>query len=187
MARDQRKPEANDKFEAPIGFPVFRRQLNRRDLLRITGGVMSFGALQGLLAACGGSSSNNTSTATTSSSSGGTTSTATSSSGTTSTAAASASPGAGVTKTGTMVNPGSNPPSSPTGTLNVAMTGDPTNLDPIATYSLANGRWESNVFSPLVWRDPNLVLYDGKNGDPGPEKGFGLAASWNYSTTRHWR
>jgi peptide/nickel transport system substrate-binding protein len=57
---------------------------------------------------------------------------------------------------------------------------DPVSLDPAQTYSLNNGRWQENVFSGLTWRDTNLVLYDGEDGRPAPNEGFGLAESWEY-------
>ncbi|HET9015588.1 MAG TPA: ABC transporter substrate-binding protein [Thermomicrobiaceae bacterium] len=175
MANEYPDPEWRDHRETPDGFLVFGRQLSRRDLLRLGGGMASLAAVQALLAACGGSAASPTAGAT--SSAGGAASTSTATSNT-----AGAPTGSPTAKTsGTLVNGGGSPPSSPTGQLRVAMTTDPTSLDPIDTYSLANGRWESNVFSPLVWRDPNLVVYDGLQGHPSPSQGFGLATSWNYT------
>jgi peptide/nickel transport system substrate-binding protein len=75
---------------------------------------------------------------------------------------------------------GGDAPAEATGELRIALQFDPQNLDPAATYSLNNGRWQSNVFSPLTWRDQNLVLYDGQDGRPTPDQGYGLAASWEY-------
>lgn len=164
-------------------FFVVGRQVSRRDFLRFSGGVAGFAAIQALLAACGGSSNNATSAST--SASNGTGSTATSASTAASSAASSGTPGSsGTSNTGNtakLVNGGGTAPSSASGELKIALAFDPTSLDPIDTYSLNNGRWETNVFSPLVWRDTNLVLYDGENGNPAPSEGFGLAESWNYS------
>ncbi len=63
--------------------------------------------------------------------------------------------------------------SQPAGTLTVALVADLMSLDPIGTYLLNNGRWQDNVFSPLVWRDPDLKTVS-------PPAGFGLATSWQY-------
>jgi peptide/nickel transport system substrate-binding protein len=72
------------------------------------------------------------------------------------------------------------PPTEAAGELRMALQFDPQNLDPAATYTLNNGRWQKNVYSPLTWRDENLVLYDGQDGRPTPDQGYGLAASWEY-------
>ena len=77
-----------------------------------------------------------------------------------------------------LFNPGETPPTAASGELNHALQFDPVNLDSIATYTVANARWEGAVYSPLTWRDPNLVLYDGLDGRPGPDQGFGLAAGF---------
>ncbi|HET7036064.1 MAG TPA: ABC transporter substrate-binding protein [Thermomicrobiaceae bacterium] len=178
-----RGPDPDGALETPDGFVVFGRQLSRRDLMRLGGGMAGLAAVQALLAACGGGSSNNSTAAATSGTSGAATSAPTSSGGAAGgSPAAAGSPSAGAAKTtGTLVNGGGSPPSSPTGELKVAIVADPTSLDPVDTYSLNNGRWQENIFSPLVWRDPNLVVYDGKDGHPSPAEGFGLAESWNYT------
>jgi peptide/nickel transport system substrate-binding protein len=165
-------------------FFVVGRQVSRRDFLRMSGGVAGFAAVQALLAACGGGSSDKTpaaSSASTASSSGG--STAASGSSTAASTSNSASPAASGSTKGTakLVNGGGTPPGSASGELKIALQFDPTSLDPLDTYSLNNGRWADNVFSPLVWRDTNLVLYDGEDGRPAPSDGYGLAESWNYS------
>src|SRR5687768_6003868 len=80
-----------------------------------------------------------------------------------------------------LFNPDETAPTEASGELNHALQFDPVNLDSIATYTVANARWEGAVYSPLTWRDPNLVLYDGLDGRPGPDEGFGLAASWEYT------
>jgi peptide/nickel transport system substrate-binding protein len=82
---------------------------------------------------------------------------------------------------GQLFNPSDTPPGEPSGELNLALQFDATNLDPMATYTLSNARWESEIYSPLTWRDPNLVMYDGLDGRPAPEEGYGLAASWEYA------
>jgi peptide/nickel transport system substrate-binding protein len=82
---------------------------------------------------------------------------------------------------GQLFNPSDAFPSDPTGTLNLALQFDATNLDPAATYTLSNARWEGEIYSPLTWRDPNLQLYDGQEGHPKPEDGYGLAAGWEYT------
>jgi peptide/nickel transport system substrate-binding protein len=79
-----------------------------------------------------------------------------------------------------LVNAEGDPTDTPTGELRIALAFDATSLDPIDTYSLNNGRWQQNVFSPLVWRDTNLVVYDGEGDNPAPSEGFGLAESWEY-------
>ncbi len=161
-------------------FFVVGRQVSRRDFLRLSGGVAGIAAVQALLAACGGSS--NSSPASTAAS-GGTGSTATSAATSAATPSSAGTPGTGsgsTSGTAKLVNGGGTAPSSASGELKIALAFDPTSLDPIDTYSLNNGRWETNVFSPLVWRDTNLVLYDGENGNPPPTDGFGLAESWNY-------
>lgn len=73
------------------------------------------------------------------------------------------------------------PPTEPTGEVTVALRFDPVNLDSIATYTLNNAHWEGAVYSALTFRDPNLVLYDGVDGRPGPAEGYGLAESWSYT------
>lgn len=80
-----------------------------------------------------------------------------------------------------LFNGGGTPPAEASGELTVALTFDPTNLDSAATYTVNNARWEGAVYSPLTFRDPNLVLYDGLDGRPAPSEGFGLAESWSYT------
>jgi peptide/nickel transport system substrate-binding protein len=80
-----------------------------------------------------------------------------------------------------LFNPGETPPTAPSGELKIALNFDPTNLDSAATYTVANAEWEGAVYSPLTWRDPNLVLYDGLEGRPSAADGFGLAESWQYA------
>jgi peptide/nickel transport system substrate-binding protein len=80
-----------------------------------------------------------------------------------------------------MFNPSETPPSAASGELHHALVFDPQNLDSIATYTVSNARWEGAVYSPLTWRDPNLVLYDGQDGRPTPDQGFGLASGWEYT------
>src|SRR5262245_31040079 len=80
-----------------------------------------------------------------------------------------------------LVNGGGTPPTAPSGELTHALTFDVQNLDSIMTYTLSNAHWESEVYSPLTWRDNNLVLYDGLEGRPTPDEGFGLAKSWEYA------
>jgi len=92
-------------------------------------------------------------------------------------AAQEATPAAGPAQ---LFNPSETPPSAPSGELRHALVFDPLNLDSTATYTVSNAHWEGAVYSPLTWRDPNLVLYDGLDGRPTPDKGFGLASSWEY-------
>jgi peptide/nickel transport system substrate-binding protein len=80
-----------------------------------------------------------------------------------------------------LFNPEGEPPTEPDGEITIALVFDPTNLDSTATYTVSNARWEGAVYSPLTWRDPNLVLYDGQDGRPAPSAGFGLAESWSYT------
>jgi peptide/nickel transport system substrate-binding protein len=80
-----------------------------------------------------------------------------------------------------LFNPSETPPTAAAGELRHALVFDPVNLDSIATYTVSNARWEGAVYSPLTWRDPNLVLYDGLDGRPTPAEGFGLAESWEYT------
>lgn len=144
------------------------RQITRRDMLRLSSGIASLAAVQALLTACGGSSG----ATDTPKAAGGVTSV----SGTAS-SATSAPSGNGAAK---LINSGNAPPTTPTGELRVAATIDFVSLDPIDTYSTGNGRWQENVFSPLIWRDQNLVIYDGKEGRPAPSEGYGLAESFQY-------
>ena len=168
----------SDGADEPRHMFVVGRQITRRDLLRLAGGAAGLTAAQALLAACG--SGGNSPTAT----SGGGAATTPISAGATATqgggvaASPSAGSAAGAAK---VVNGGGTPPSGPaSGELRIALAFDPTSLDPAATYTLNNGRWQENVFSGLTWRDTNLVLYDGKEGRPAPSEGFGLAESWEY-------
>ncbi len=184
MSRDSENRQSpgeagNDPSSGPSFF-VVGRQVSRRDFLRLSGGVAGIAAVQALLVACGGSSSKTTPAATTAS--GGTGATSTSAAATSATSGTPATTG-GTSPAGTakLVNGGGTAPSSASGELKIALAFDPTSLDPIDTYSLNNGRWQENVFSPLVWRDTNLVLHDGKSGNPAPTDGFGLAESWSYS------
>lgn len=173
---DRERSQPDDAIETPGGFLVLGRQINRRDLLRLGGGLAGFAAVQAVLAACGGGGGG---TATTGTTGGGTTATTTG--GATGTTAAGGTPTSGTAKaSAVLVNPGGNPPASPTGELKVAIAFDPTSLDPIDTYTLNNGRWQENIYSPLVWRDTNLVVYDGQGGRPEPSEGLGLAESWQY-------
>ncbi len=155
-----------------------RRGMSRRDLLRVSGAAASLAAVQALLTACGGSGgATNTapqSASAAASSSGTAAPKPTTASGTTS---AATTTGNGAAK---LVNPGGSPPSAPTGELRIGTSLDMMSLDPIDTYSLNNGRWQENVFSPLIWRDQNLVIYDGKEGRPAPSEGYGLAESFQY-------
>jgi peptide/nickel transport system substrate-binding protein len=80
-----------------------------------------------------------------------------------------------------LFNPSETPPTAASGELHHALEMDPQNLDSIQTYLVNNARWEGAVYSPLTWRDPNLVLYDGLDGRPTPDKGFGLASGWEYT------
>jgi peptide/nickel transport system substrate-binding protein len=80
-----------------------------------------------------------------------------------------------------LFNGGGTAPAEASGELTLALVFDPTNLDSAATYTVSNARWEGAVYSPLTWRDPNLVLYDGLEGRPTPAEGFGLAESWAYT------
>lgn len=139
----------------PEGYLVFGRQMTRRDLLKLG---LGFGFAAKVLSGC---------------------------------APAAPTPGptapgpAGTAAQGPakLVNPGT-PPDRVSGELRVALTVDIRSLDPIDTYTLNNGRWQSNVYSPLVWRDANLIVYDGKEGRPSPAEGFGLAESWQYLDDR---
>ena len=175
--------QAGDVEEPRLRF-VVGRQFSRRDVLRLSGGVASMATIGALLAACGGSDK---ATATAGASTGGTTPT-TGGSGaaaTATTGGSDASPtssangsAAGAAK---LVNGGGSAPSgAASGELKIALQFDPVSLDPAQTYSLNNGRWQENVFSGLTWRDTNLVLYDGEDGRPSPNEGFGLAESWEY-------
>lgn len=163
-----------DQPAQPREMFVLGRHLSRRDVLRLSGGVVGLMAVQALLAACGGSNGGNGASEPTAGSGGG--------SPTPTDAAPSPTVpgGASTTDVAKVVNPGGTPPEQPEGELRVAIQFDPVSLDPIDTYSLNNGRWQSNVFSPLVWRDTDLVLYDGQDGRPAPSEGFGLAESWDY-------
>jgi len=186
-----RDPDSDGVIETPEGMVVFGRQMNRRDLLRLGGGVAGFAAVQALLAACGGGGGTTPAATTSGAAATSGTSGAAATSATTGAAATSATTGQAATPSGAaspaagapqkaaakLVNPGT--PASG-GQLKVAIQFDPTSLDPIDTYTLNNGRWETNVYSPLVWRDTNLVLFDGQNGNPPPSQGFGLAESWQY-------
>jgi peptide/nickel transport system substrate-binding protein len=80
-----------------------------------------------------------------------------------------------------LFNGSETPPTEPSGELTHALVMDPTNLDSAATYTVGNATWEGAVYSPLTFRDPNLVLYDGLEGRPTPAEGFGLAESWEYT------
>jgi len=153
-------------------------------MIRFSGGLAGLAAVQALLTACGGSSSatdtpkaaGGAATAAPAPTSAGATSAgATSASGTASGTTSAA--GKGPAK---LVNGGGTAPAGVTGELRVAISADIVSLDPIDTYSLINGRWQENVFSPLVWRDQNLVVYDGKDGRPAPSEGYGLAESFQY-------
>lgn len=79
-----------------------------------------------------------------------------------------------------VVNADDGAPDGTSGELIIALAADPVSLDPIDTYSLNNGRWESHIYSGLTWRDPDMVVYDGEEGRPSPSEGFGLAESWEY-------
>lgn len=81
---------------------------------------------------------------------------------------------------GQLFNPSEDFPTEPSGELNLALVFDATSLDPMATYTLSNAKWEGELYSPLTWRDPDLVLYDGLEGRPSPADGYGLAAGWEY-------
>jgi peptide/nickel transport system substrate-binding protein len=185
--RDNNQPGENGGVPGDAtSFFVVGRQVSRRDFLRLSGGIAGFATVQAILAACGGSSKTTpaSTSASTASSGGGSTATsaATSAASSAATSASSGTPGATTqTATAKLVNGGGTAPTSASGELKIALAFDPMSLDPIDTYSLNNGRFESNVFSPLVWRDTNLVLYDGQNGHPGPADGFGLAESWSYT------
>lgn len=154
------------------------RQVTRRDLLRLSSGIASFAALQALLTACGDSSGSSTTAPASSPAVGGTAAPAPTTAGS-APSATSASATAG-TSAAKLVNAGGTPPTTPTGELRIATSADIVSLDPIDTYSLNNGRWQENVFSPLIWRDQNLVVYDGKEGRPAPSEGYGLAESFQY-------
>lgn len=177
QSRDMPREDRGDGDVPSPSFFVVGRQVSRRDFLRLSGGVAGFAAIQALLAACGGGSSNSTSAATKSSAAGASTATTAAT-----TAPSSGTPAAANTQgTAKLVNGGGTPPTGASGELKIALQFDPVSLDPLDTYSLNNGRWADNVFSPLVWRDTNLVLYDGENGHPAPSEGFGLAESWSYT------
>ncbi|GEM_PF-183078 len=170
-------PDA-DRGDAP-GL-VLGRHINRRDMIRLSGGIAGLAAVQALLTACGGSSNGTTAPANTpvagTAAPAPTSAGATSASGTAS-STTSATSGKGPAK---LVNGGGAAPAGISGELRVATSADIVSLDPIDTYSLNNGRWQENVFSPLVWRDQNLVVYDGKDGRPAPSEGYGLAESFQY-------
>jgi len=142
-------------------------------MLRLSGSIAGLAAVQALLSACGGSSKSTAAPA--SSPAAGATAPAPTTGG--STTSASATTGTGPAK---LVNAGGTPPTAPTGELRIGTAADMMSLDPIDTYSLNNGRWQENVFSPLIWRDQNLVVYDGKEGRPAPSEGYGLAESFQY-------
>lgn len=128
----------------PLNAPTFGRHLNRRDLMRIAGGVAALAFMPQLVRTAGAQDS---------------------------------TPAAGA---GQLFNPSDERPAEPTGELNLALVFDATSLDPMATYTLSNAKWEGELYSPLTWRDPDLVLYDGLDGRPSPEDGYGLAAGWEY-------
>ncbi len=157
---------------------VLGRQLTRRDALRLGGGLASLLAVQAVLAACGGLTSPTTVAAPSVAPGAGATVAQPAAAPTT--AAGAPSAGAAGQGPAKVVNSGGGAPTGLVGELKIALAADPVSLDPIDTYSLNNGRWQQNVFSPLVWRDTNLVLYDGKEGRPKPSEGFGLAESWQY-------
>ncbi|HET8626147.1 MAG TPA: ABC transporter substrate-binding protein [Thermomicrobiales bacterium] len=152
------------------------RRLTRRDALRLGGGVAALALAQALLTACGGAAATATAPGGATAPAAGAATTAPTTGAPT--AAPSGSPTAGAAK---LVNPGTPPSGAPSGELKVALSADPMSLDPIITYSLNNGRWQDNVFSPLVWRDTDLVVFDGLQGRPKPSEGFGLATSWQYT------
>lgn len=163
---------------------VLGRNLSRRDMLRLGGGGAGLMLASALLAACGGGDDDATATT----GSGASASPAAGGDATQAPATGATAPATGGSPTGgstagaaKLVNEGGSPPESPTGELTVAIAFDPVSLDPIDTYSLNNGRWQENVFSPLVWRDTNLVVYDGEDGRPSPSEGYGLAESWDYT------
>lgn len=158
------------------GSIVGGRVLNRRDILRLGVSLAGLAAVNALLAACGGDDDDDSPTATSVSGA----ATATSAPANTPEAAATATPAPQGQGSAILVNPGE-APDGVGGELRVALAFDATSLDPIATYTLNNGRWQENVFSGLVWRDTNLVVYDGKDGRPAPSEGFGLAESWEYT------
>ncbi|HVB64505.1 MAG TPA: ABC transporter substrate-binding protein [Nitrolancea sp.] len=181
-SREMPREERSAGDSSSPSFFVVGRQVTRRDFLRVSGGVVGFAAIQALLAACGGGSSTSTSAATASSAAGAGTATTAATTAAASTAASGTPASASnAPATAKLVNGGGTAPTAASGELKIALAFDPVSLDPLDTYSLNNGRWESNVFSPLVWRDTNLVLYDGANGHPSPSEGFGLAESWNYT------
>ena len=158
---------------------VIGRHLSRRDMLRISGGVASLAALQALLTACGGSNAGSTAPASTTAGGAAATKAPTGAAVAT-TGGSTTSATTGATGPAKLANPGGSPPTAATGSLVVGTAADMMSLDPIDTYSLNNGRWQENVFSPLIWRDQNLVVYDGKDGRPAPSEGYGLAESFQY-------
>lgn len=169
--------------DADRGVPAFGRHLSRREMLRLSCGVASVAAVQALLTACGGASSSGTTAPAQSppASAAAAPAATTAAGATTQPAASSATTGAATGKgPAILANGGGSPPSAPTGELRVATNADMMSLDPIDTYTLNNGRWQENVFSPLIWRDQNLVVYDGKDGRPAPSEGYGLAESFQY-------
>lgn len=167
-------------------------QLGRRDVLRLAGSVAGLAAIEAVLAACGGTPATTAPQATTAtggaptaaaggaSTAGATAARATSAAGSPAASPASSPVGAPAQAKAKLVNGGGTAPAGIAGEVKIALAFDPASLDPIGTYTLNNGRWQENVFSPLVWRDTNLVLYDGKDGHPQPSEGFGLAESWQY-------
>jgi peptide/nickel transport system substrate-binding protein len=156
-------------------------------MLRLAGGVAGLAMVNAALAACGDDDDDDDTapTATTGGTTASPTSGAAAPTATTGGTAASPTTSGGTAQptgnVGKLVNEGMAPEGAGmSGELTIGLSFDPTSLDPAATYTLNNGRWQKNVFSGLTWRDENLVLYDGEEGRPSPSEGFGLAESWEY-------
>src|SRR5262245_43333874 len=159
------------------------RMLSRRAVLRIGGRLAGLAAVNALLAACGGDDDDDDDDTSPTATSGTSAATATTGGASTPAADATATTGTGepVGEGPAVLVNGGEGPGEVSGELTVAIAFDPVNLDPVITYTLNNGRWQENVFSGLVWRDTNLVVYDGQDGRPAPSEGFGLAESWEYT------
>jgi peptide/nickel transport system substrate-binding protein len=138
-------PLPEDPSPASLGRPVFGRHINRRDLMRVAGGLTALAFMPQLVRGA---------------------------------SAQESTPSSGA---GMMFNPTAELPTEAAGTLNLALVFDAVSLDPMATYTLSNAKWEGELYSPLTWRDPDLVLYDGLEGRPAPDAGYGLAAGWEYT------
>src|SRR4051794_16394098 len=99
-------PQPEEANTASLVAPVFGRHINRRDLMRIAGGVTALAFMPQFVRTAGAQES---------------------------------TPAAGA---GQMFNPSEELPTEASGELNLALVFDATSLDPMATYTLSNAKWE---------------------------------------------